>query len=63
MIVKHSESSLHDRPNLLSKTCKRMERYLIVIDAIESKLYREPPVRHKRKLPQNICNIYILNTL
>ena len=48
MIVKHYESSLHGQLNLLGKTCKRMERYLMVIDAVESKLYREPPVRHKR---------------
>ena len=48
MTVKHYESSLHDRLNLLGKTCKRREMFLMVIDAVESKLYREPPVRHKR---------------
>lgn len=32
----------------------------MVIDAIEPKLYRKPPVRYK-KYPENIWRIYISN--
>ena len=30
----------------------------MVIKAIESKLYREPPVTNKSKPPENICKVY-----
>ena len=33
----------------------------MVIDALESKLYREPPVKHKKKPPANICKVYFSN--
>ena len=38
-----------------------MQWYLMVIDALESKLYREPPVKHKKKPPANICKVYFSN--
>ena len=31
------------------------------IDVIESKLHREPPVRQKRRSPENICEVHISN--
>ena len=47
--------------DLIKKTYKYMPLYLMVIDAIESKLYRKPPVKHKNRLPNNICKVYFSN--
>ena len=47
--------------NLPGKTYKYMQWYLMDIDVIESKLYREPPVRQKRRSPENICEVLISN--
>ena len=33
----------------------------MVIDSIESKLYKEPPQKPKRKPPENICQVYFSN--
>lgn len=46
-----NEKHLEDVPNVL-QWC------LMVVIAIEFKLYGEPPIKHKRKLPENICKVY-----
>ena len=33
----------------------------MIIDAVESKLYRELPIRHKRNSLKNICKVYFSN--
>ena len=33
----------------------------MINDAIEFKLYREPPVKHKKKPLENICKFYFPN--
>ena len=34
---------------------------LMITDAVESKLHRELPIRHKRNSPENICKVYFSN--
>ena len=34
---------------------------LAVLDVIKSKIYKPPPVKHKRKSPFNICKIFFDN--
>lgn len=34
---------------------------LMVTDAVESKLYGEPVIRHKKKPPGNVCKVYFSN--
>lgn len=33
----------------------------MVTDAVESKLYGEPVIRHKKKPPGNVCKVYFSN--
>ena len=35
----------------------------MVIDATESKLYRELPIKYKKKLPENISKVYFSNNV
>ena len=35
--------------------------FLAALDVIESKIYKPPPVNHKRKPPSNICKIFFDN--
>ena len=40
---------------------KYMQWHRIVIDAIKFKLDREPPFKHTKKAPENICKFYFSN--
>ena len=56
--LKEVANAMYDRLNLLGKTYKYSQWYHMVIDSIESKLYKEPPAKPKRKAPDNICQVY-----
>lgn len=47
----------HDRLNILGETYKYIQWHLMIIDATGSKLFKEPPVRCKRKHPKIICKV------
>lgn len=52
---------IHNQLNQLREAYEYMQWYLMVIDAVEFKLYRETTVKHKRKPSGNVFKVYFCN--
>ena len=52
---------LNTELNYLPSNFQFSQYYLLALDVIESKIYKDPPTKQKKKAPENVCKIFFIN--